>query len=499
MPAVRHPRISKLPSTLQVKGQPSRFCLVFFRLTLFALLFPAIAMAAPYQQVAGLIDLRTTFSDGAHTIDQIVALARARGFGAVFVTDHDRMALAYGLPPFRNLLKKKEEHNSINLRGADHYLMAIREVQKKYPDMIIIPGSETSPFYYWTGNPLHGDLTAHDHEKRLLTIGMENPEDYRDMPILHNRRNAALKNLTVEPFFYFGAILLSGILIVWRGPLRVMGMICLPISLIFLLDHDPLQTSPFNAYSGPQGVAPYQLVIDYVNNRNGMTFWNYPETRSGVRRLGPIQVSTKPYPGALQASKGYTGFSALYGDNITVTEPGNLWDMTLAEYCRGYRMWPPWGIATGDYHGEGKDGDRLGNYPTVFLVQEKKKEAILKAMQTGRMYACQTQHPLMPRLDEFFVSTPDGQKTAISGEEVTMSGHPKIHIALSASGAVASSPVTVRLIRSGTIIKTFAGNLPLNLEHEDPYFHRGEKIYYRMDMRGCGTIVSNPIFVIFDQ
>ncbi|MDD5170765.1 MAG: hypothetical protein PHN75_18255, partial [Syntrophales bacterium] len=115
---------------------------------------PSIAGGADYKQIAGLIDLRTTFSDGAYTVEQLTILARERGFRVVFVTDHDRMAMSYGLPPFRNVIKKSEEYNSTNVSGPERYLQTIHDVQAKYPDMIIIPGSETAPFYYWTGNPI---------------------------------------------------------------------------------------------------------------------------------------------------------------------------------------------------------------------------------------------------------------------------------------------------------------------------------------------------------
>ena len=57
--------------------------------------------------------------------------------------------------------------------------------------------------------------------------------------------------------------------------------------------------------------------------------------------------------------------------------------------------------------------------------------------------------------------------------------------------------VQVRLIRSGTLIQTFKGTLPLNIDYTDPLETPGEKVYYRMDMTGYGTIVSNPIFVEF--
>jgi len=83
------------------------------------------------------------------------------------------------------------------------------------------------------------------------------------------------------------------------------------------------RSSPFDQYHGDQGMAPYQLLTDYVDSRGGLTFWNYPETASGTRKLGPIMVDTPPYPEVLEESEGYTGFASLYGDNITVTEPGS--------------------------------------------------------------------------------------------------------------------------------------------------------------------------------
>ncbi|MBW2003245.1 MAG: hypothetical protein JRI72_01330, partial [Deltaproteobacteria bacterium] len=159
-------------------------------LVIFATIFFAFriteSLCADYLQVAGLIDLRTTFSDGAYDLESLVRLAKKRGFSVLFINDHDRMAMEYGLSPFRNILRRRVELNSINKGGAENYLNGIRKVEEKYPDMIIIPGSETAPFYYWTGNPFKKNLTAHNHERRILTIGLENAEDYRDLPIIHN-------------------------------------------------------------------------------------------------------------------------------------------------------------------------------------------------------------------------------------------------------------------------------------------------------------------------
>jgi len=455
---------------------------------------------ADYQQVPGLIDLRTTFSDGAYSVDGLVELAKSKGFHVLFLNDHDRMAMEYGLFPFRNLLKKRVEHNSINAQGADKYLQAIREAEKQHPEMIIIPGSETTPFYYWSGSLFKGNLTAHNPERRLLTIGMDKPGDYKNLPILHNGAPFDFMRLVSPVSIIFSIAFAASLIILlfWKGILRLTGAVLCIISFLFILNTLLSDVSPFDAYHGDQGIAPYQLVIDYVSSRGGVTFWNYPETQSGTRKMGPITVNTPPYPGVLGDSRSYTGFSALYGDHITITEPGHIWDITLKEYCRGLRERPIWGIATADFHKEYESGEKLGNFQTVFFVKEKSKSQVLEALKKGRMYASRGNYPKIPRLDSFSVSSTQGAASGISGDEIALSGNPVIHISLTMENPP-SNPVTVRLIRSGTLIKVIESPLPLKIDFEDAYFKPGEKVYYRMDMRGAGIIVSNPIFVTFEQ
>lgn len=455
------------------------------------------SLASDYQQIIGLMDLRTTFSDGAYDIEELVMMAKQKGASVVFINDHDRMAMEYGIPPFRNILKKRNEFNSINKQGAERFIQTIRDVRKKCPDMIIIPGSETVPFYYWTGNIFSGTLTAHDHEKRLLTVGMELPEDYENLPILHNGLSLKyLGNALPEVLFFSLSLIAGTFMLRWRGIIRITGIVFVILSIFFMLNSNAFRSSPFDPYHGNQGEAPYQLVIDYVNSKGGMTFWNYPETRSGVRKLGPINISTHPYPTAIHESKAYTGFAALYGENITLTEPGNIWDTTLKEYCAGYRDLPPWGIATADFHKEGESGEKLGNYQTVFFIEKKTKEAVLAAMKKGRMYSCQVSYPNLLTMDEFSISSADGTTRGISGDNITLTGFPKIRIALSSKDA-GQNPFKVRLIRNGSVVYDFEEKLPLQINYIDPIYEPGEKMFYRIDVKGAGTIISNPIFVTF--
>lgn len=459
---------------------------------------PAAPPASSYTPTPALIDLRTTFSDGAYDPETLAAIAAGKGFRVLIFNDHDRMAMEYGLPPFRSLLKKRVERNAINRTGAADYLRAIRELQAKRPDMVLIPGTISAPFYYWTGSPFTGTLTAHDHERRLLTVGLATPEAYATLPVLHNASPRGRFRRAWPALAAFVLVALIGLFfLLQRGGWRLAGLALTLLGAALFLNTLLVSPSPFSPYGGPQGAAPYQRFIDDVTAKGGLVFWNYPETRSGVRPLGPIRVSTPPYPQMLAETRGYTGFAAIYGDTATVTEPGNLWDLVLREYCAGFRSRPVWGIATSDYHREGESGERLGNFQTVLWLVERSPASIMEALRKGRMYAVRGRHPRVPRLDAFFV-TAAGSDTprAICGGEMVLSGAPRIRIALSAPGIAGKGRSTrVRLIRSGTPIHTVEGPLPLEIDFTDASAPSGEKIYYRVDMIGEGRIVSNPIFV----
>jgi len=467
---------------------------VLILLALGGLVVPAVSA---YEQVPALIDLRTTYSDGVYDPETLVRMAVEKGFGVICLNDHDRVVMEYGLPPFRNIIKKREERNSINQIGAETYLRAVAGIRRQFPEAIVIPGTESTPFYYWTGSPFTGNLTANDHERRILTIGLEKPDDYKTLPVLHNGHSQVDLRTAMPALLAFGLSFLISLYFLFKpGWWRLSGVVLAIVNAAFFINVVFARPSPFDAYHGKQGAAPYQLFIDTVSQKGGLTFWNYPETRSGVRSLGPIHVKTLPYPEMLLETRNYTGFAALYGDTITLTEPGNVWDVALKEYCRGLRERPPWGIATADFHREGGSGQGLGDFQTVLWLSERTQRSVLAALKNGKMYACQGKFPQIPRLDEFSVSAaePDTAPRVISGDELVLERNPRIRITVSGPQETKGT-VEVRLIRSGTLIQTFKGTLPLNIDFTDTLEAPGERIFYRMDMTGYGTIVSNPIFV----
>ncbi|UCE21773.1 MAG: hypothetical protein JSV46_06045 [Candidatus Aminicenantes bacterium] len=473
-------------------------------LLLAALSSPGIAQTDKYIQVPGLIDLRTDFSDGSHTLEFIIQLAKKRGFDVLFVTDHDRKVLEYGIRPFQHILKKRVETPSINKTGPENYLSTIQSVADKYPEMILIPGAESSPFYYWKGSYLRKNLTVCDWEKHLIIIGLDNPKDFKELPVLHNGFSTRYisSRMTVGFFLIFIPLAAGIFLTAKKGILRWTGIVLSLISLLLLINNHPFKSSPYDQYHESQGILPYQLMIDFVNSRGGMAFWNHPETKSGKGKIDFVFKDTPPHPQVLTESKNYSGFAALYGDSITVTEPGNLWDKVLLEYCSGLRKSPAWGISSTDFHQEGAAGEKLGNFPTVFLVERKTKEGILDALRNGRLYACRGDVAL-PRLvlEDFSITDSENSQRAVLGEEILLKGKAKINIRISTSSPEKGNVATVRLIKEGKLLKTFSGETPLTFTYLDEYSQSEKKTYYRLDVKDKKEriIVSNPIFVHYSD
>jgi hypothetical protein len=464
------------------------------------LLSQNFGLADEFIQVPALFDIRTEFSDGAHSLEYLAKLAQKREFSVLIITDHAREALEYGIKPFQNILKKRVEKPSITKNGAGNYLNMIELASKKYPEMILIPGAESAPFYYWRGSYLRKNLTVCDWERHLLIVGLEKPEDYKGLPILHNGLSSKYTLSSLSAGLFLLLIPFAGglYMIKKRGIIRYSGIAISAFSLLLLINNLPFKSSPYDQYHEPRGILPYQLLIDYVNSRGGMIFWNHPETKSGRGKLGSIFKETLPYPQLLKESKDYTGFAALYGESITITEPGNIWDQVLIDYCSGKRAKPVWGISTADFHKEGESGEKLGNFPTIFMVKNKSKTDILDALKKGRMYAYRGDVS-SPRivLETFSIFDSEASQKGVMGEEIFSKGYPRVYIRVSAPGLDKENSLTLRLIRSGNLIKTFSGKSQFDIDFMDDFYEPGKKVYYRLDIKDKKgrKLLSNPIFV----
>jgi len=456
--------------------------------------------ASELVQIPGVIHVHTTFSSGSYTLKELVDRAKTKGLEVLVITDHDLVAMEYGFFPFRNILKKRVEKKSVLKIGPEKYLKAITDINESQSDVVVIPGVQSSPFYYWTGSPFRGDLTAHDYRKELLLIGMTNPEDYRNLPVLHRGFSTRyFIALLPQSIILLSSFIFSLFLIFQKGTLRAIGVLICAFALISAINYHPFQSSRFDPYHGDQGIEPYQEVIDYVRDRDGLVFWAHPEAKyaqQGVK-IGNITLQTKPYPYALLLSENYTGFSALYGEWTTVDDPGKQWDQALLEYCDGKREQPVWIIAEADFHKDRNDGGvlDLDSYQTIFLVEKKNMKQILGSLSTGKIYAVRKGDKGRLSLDRFQIGSKGSKVKALMGERLNNPSIPIINIRISASDG-GQYPINMTLIRGGKVLKTFDGKTPYELVFEDNDSLKGIT-YYRLEATAgpMGTVLSNPIFV----
>jgi hypothetical protein len=255
-------------------------------------------------------------------------------------------------------------------------------------------------------------------------------------------------------------------------------------------------SSEIDPYRGNLGIEPYQRVIDYAVARGGAALWSFPEARDFGRfdagRVGTVSVRTEPYPDSLLQSHGYAGFGAVYQDTVTFTEPGRQWDQLLLGYAEGRRAKPAWGIGELGYHGPPK---RLGDVLTVFLVRERSREAVLSALESGRLYSVRPLPDLSLRLDEFSLSQEAGNQRIPMGGELEAQGGGALLIRLRVStGDRREVPFTLRLIRSGRLHSVVEGRTPFEKILEAPPPEPGAREYFRIEITTPHWLLSNPIF-----
>ena len=460
-------------------------------------LFGTTVTAREYIQLPGVMHVHTTYSSGRYSIEELIAKADEKKLDVLVLTDHDQVVMEYGLFPFRHLIKKREERNSVLQIGPEVYLSEIKRLNTQQKSVLIIPGVQSSPFYYWKGNPFGQGLTAHDYRKELLLIGLSAPDDYYSLPQLHGGFSTRyVRDLLPRFILFFAVFLLSVYLLFQKGKFRIGGLVIALLSIALMINHHPFKSSRFDPYHGDQGTAPFQDVIDYAKSRGGSVFWAHPESnysKNGVQ-LGPIKMITEHYPDELIDSKHYTGFAAIYGDSSSAANAGMHWDQILMDYCRGRRDQPVWAIAGADFHQEQK-GVELDTFQTIFLVDDKRGQDVLQALERGRIYAVRKSKDSRLSLDQFQIKDKSSGNAAIMGEEINVNGTPIVEGRISALDE-GRQDVKISIIRDGKQAWTFEGQTPLDFHLVDQDGWSG-KAFYRLDVKSKtgGHLLSNPIFV----
>ena len=129
---------------------------------------------------------------------------------------------------------------------------------------------------------------------------------------------------------------------------------------------------------------------------------------------------------------------------------------------------------------------------TVFLVEDRSEGSVLRALKSGRMYAVQRERGAELVLAEF--SARAGAATAVTGETLRAEEATPIEIsvAVEATGRP-SREARLTLVRNGAVVGAWTGPTPIRVVHRDTF--DGAPAFYRLDVRGPGRLLSNPIFV----
>ena len=486
---------------MNVKNKIYLVCLI----SLWFFCFKNEAYCEEYKLVTGVIHLDSNISGGKLAPDEVANIAHDAGVEVAIFTDHDTMRWEYGIPPLRKFIRKVVEKGSIHSYGEARYIDTINKLNLNHKDMLIMHGAEAIPFYWWKGSYFTKDLVMMDGHKHILVMGLNDASDYKNLPSIgkgYPKSNKitfeTLISLWPLSFLILGGLLFSigkgGFVVV---PLRIAGVICFLLSIIFIANNYPYASYQYDQYHGDRGIAPYQTVIYYVNSRGGVTFWAHPEVEDVGKESGGVKLITSPYYEDLLKAQNYTGF-AVFAEGIKfMAPPGDVWDTILKQYCEGERERPVWAIGEVDFGDE--DTFSIKDSQTIFLLKEKNEGAVIEALKAGRMYALHLYSEKSPAigLDKFVIEDKDGSVTAYMGEELQTDKNPRIKIRVSLPAKAKDINYKIDIIRSGEVIHRSESTGNAEMVYEDKYVKPGEKIYYRLDIDGPSRILSNPIFVEF--
>lgn len=475
--------------------------------------FREICAAEELIQVPAVIHISSTVSDGKLSIPEIVRIARGEGAKVVMFTDHDYVNWEYGLWPLRKIIKKKIARKSVSTYGIKKYLQEIEAAQKENPDMVLIPGVESAPFYYWEGSPFKKTLKLHNWHKHILAIGLEKTSDYRNLPLVSNKRGL-YKNFNILLFWPLAAIFF-GLRVIKKRKFnykdfygrelgecslkwRFLGIILIIFGLLFLINNFPFKELKYDQYHGDQGAVPYQEFINYVIKKGGLTFCAHPEAKYS-REIKAVEVITGEYCQDLLKWGNYTGYS-IFSEGYKKTGcPSGIWDEALKQYCTGKRTTPVWAIGELDFDSNGELSEYISDLSTILLVPQLNKQAVLKALKNGNFYVVRGNGNSKLLLHSFTVGDTPALKTASLGGEIKIKDCPQIKISGSLTGGQnLPAEVEIKLIRNGEIIKTFITGNIFEVDYKDNYFAAGEKAYYRLEICSGGKVlITNPVFAEF--
>jgi hypothetical protein len=474
------------------------------------------AEAAAMQESAALrplwaaVHVHSTASTGTMSLEALAARAERLGLDALILSENFTLRYEYGVRPLEGVLKYGVSLPAVLEYGIDRYLADVRAVRDRHPGLIIIPGVEVAPHYYWTGSLATRDLTMHNAQRNVLVIGLERAEDYAALPARGNPRSFVWDDRSVTNGWPL--LLLAPAVWLWVSRQRVRmgrdgrahtrlaaGAGLLLVSMTLVAYAWPLASPPYSSYDTEAGYRPYQALIDTALEKGALVFWSMPDARDFSRHrfgpLGTVTVTTDSHPESLQQTQRYTGFGGLYQDTRTSIAPGGVWDqVTRARLAGGVQ--PPAIIGEAAFHGLEDAGKDLDRVYTVVLARERTAAAVLAALQEGRAWTvARGEQRALLELKQFTVEDRHARRAGIGERLETSDPSPSIHVRLLAVDG-SPQPVRMRLIREGQVVRSVEGEAPLEWRVLDEHMPADRWVPYRIEVTGKGgELLSNPLYV----
>ncbi len=489
-----------------------------------------------YRPLVAALHAHSRFSNGRFEISELTAYAHQRRIDVLGITDSFLTKVRYGVGPWKKLISYSASRNSVLDMGVDKYLASLGAAQRQFEDVILIPGLEVAPYYYWQGDLFDG-LKLFDFDHHILVFGVHDPKVIRNLPVIENETWANTRRdwgAAIGP----AAMILCGAILIFFKRERVVRLTYFSIrkrrrfwllGLVFLIVGGgwAYNEYPFGSlsdpYSAKDDVRAYQQLIDFVRAHAGLTFLSYPEARvADIGMRGATMVSAA-HPDDLWLLDLYTGFEGVYGGDFRVTQPGNVWDRVLVDYLQsGRRSWPS--VITGiDFHDFKAKGGwyELNRGQTVLWAKNKDEASVFNALRLGRGYAIfQPVAGEEVTLRDFALKS--GENTAIAGEAiqaaspvsvtavvdwsphvedstlqslVTRNGEGASRAAANSTPPVLQKPAHLELIRNGERIDSTDSQLPMRVNRTEAL--APGKYYYRLRVvfGPYQELLSNPIFV----
>ena len=443
--------------------------------------------------------VHTTFSDGSHTLEELTSRASQEDIDAIILSDHFETHIEYGPPLFRKALAVSADSASLGPHDLSGYVEAAAEAERQ-SGVIVMPGVEITPFYYWDGDLVSKDFTLNSAHHHLLVL-FPDAADIATLGKLLERMSApgieefGLGSLLLLWPLIPGAWALHGLL---RGKRSLVLWLVAAGSLVALVRSWPYRVPRHSPYANDAGAAPYQDALDASRPSTTLTFWAHPEASAKFQHPRyPVTYLSEKYSELIYQTQGATGFAALYEGYRETGGVGGTWDRALSELNLERRREPLWTVGELDLHEEGESGGKfLGQVETVVLAKERSRRAIIDALRQGSMYA--VRQPGAARLTlERFRAVCD-QDTVDMGQRATVTSPCRIQAILRAHGE-SLDKVKTTLVSNGEEAgeRTIdIGEDGVELTWDAPIAPGGASYFRLMAWRGNElSLFSNPVFL----